>query len=142
MPVKTPSGSSICSDVVAVSSAIDEAHDDLRADAMVPDSGRVWWLAQLRARREAAEAAGRPITAAQVIAFACLTAVVGAWFGATSTWFQTTLGRIESLVVGIDGKALLHLATAHLAEHGLLALAMGVVLLVVPTAVYFALGKD
>jgi hypothetical protein len=132
----------ICTDVVTVAGAIDEAHGDLRAGAMVPDSGRVWWLAQLRARREAAEAAGRPITAAQVIAFACLTAVLGAWFGATSTWFQSTLGRVESLVAGIDGKSLLHAATAHLGEHGLLALAMGVVLLVVPTAVYFALGKD
>ena len=61
---------------------------------------------------------------------------------ATSAWFQSTLTRIATLTAGIDRKALLHLATAHLAEHGLLLLGMGVVLLVVPTAVYFALGRD
>jgi hypothetical protein len=75
----------ICSDVVAIASAVDDAREEMRAGAVVPDSGRVWWLAQLRARREAAEAAGRPITAVQVIAFACAVGLLGACFGATSS---------------------------------------------------------
>ena len=41
------------------------------AAAVLPDSGRVWWKAQMRARREAVEAVGRPITAIQVVAFTC-----------------------------------------------------------------------
>ena len=78
----------ICSDVVAIAGAVDQDREEMRADAMVPDSGRVWWLAQMRARREAAEAAARPITAAQVVALACAVGLIGACFGATSTWFQ------------------------------------------------------
>jgi hypothetical protein len=132
----------ICSDVVAIARAIDDAREDLRVSASVPDSGRVWWLAQLRARRDAAEAAGSPITAAQAIAFACAVGLLGACFGATSTWFQSTLGRIASSVAGFDVKAFLLSTTAVLAEHGALVLAMAVVLLLVPTAVYLALGRD
>jgi hypothetical protein len=132
----------ICSDVAAIAGAVDDAREELRASAIVPDSGRVWWLAQLRARREAAEAAGRPITAAQVIAFACAVGLLGACFGATSLWFQSALRWIRSSLAGVDVKALLLSAIGLLVEHGALALAMAVVLLLVPTAVYIALGRD
>ena len=132
----------ICSDVAAIAGAVDNAREDLRAGAIVPDSGRVWWLAQLRARREAAEAAGRPITAAQVIAFACAVGLLGACFGATSLWFQSGLRWIRSSLAGVDVKALLLSAIGLVVGHGALALAMAVVFLLVPTAVYIALGRD
>jgi hypothetical protein len=136
----------ICSDVVAVACAVDGAREELRAGAMVPDSGRVWWLAQVRARREAAEAAGRPITAAQAIAFACAVGLVGACFGATSAWFQSALRWIGSSMAGFDVKAFLHsaitLVAGLLEKHGALVLAAGAVLFLVPTAVYLALGRD
>ena len=126
----------ICSDVVAIASALDDAREEMRASAVVPDSGRVWWLAQLRARREAAEAAGRPITAVQVIAFACAVGLLGACFGATSTWFQAALGRMASSVAALPS------AAALVAGHGTLVLGVAAVLFVVPTAVYLAMGKD
>lgn len=132
----------ICSDVVAVARAVDDTREEMRARAVVPDSGRVWWLAQLRARREAAEAAGRPITAAQVIAFACAAGLLGACFGATSTWFQSALGRMASRVTAFDVRAFLPSAISLLAQHGALLLATAAVLLLVPTAVYLALGRD
>ena len=136
----------ICSDVAAITSAIDQAREDLRASASVPDSGRVWWLAQMRARREAAEAAGRPITAAQVIAVACAVGLLGACFGATSTWFQSALrsalNLMTSSLASFDARALLLSAATLVAQHGALALAMALVLFLVPTAVYLALGKD
>jgi len=132
----------ICSDVVAIAGVVDYAREEMRARAVVPDSGRVWWLAQVRARREAAEAAGRPITAAQVIAFACAVGLLGACFGATSAWFQSALRWIGSSVSGFDAKALLPSATALLAEHGALVLATAAVLFLIPTAVYLALGRD
>ena len=106
----------VCSDVALIASAIDGA----REEAMVPEAGRIWWKSQLRARREAAAAAGRPITATQVMAFACAVGLIGACFGATSTWF------VANVVV----------------EHGALAGAMALMLLVVPAVVYFALGRD
>jgi hypothetical protein len=132
----------ICSDVVAIAGAIDDAREEMRSVAVVPDSGRVWWLAQLRARREGAEAAGRPITAAQVIAFACSVGVLGACFGATSTRFQSALGWMASSVAGFDVRAFLPSAISLVAQHGALVLAMAAVLFLVPTAVYLALGRD
>ncbi len=128
----------ICSDVAAVAGAIDSARDEMRTSIVVPDSGRVWWLAQLRARREAAKAAGRPITAAQVLAFGCAIALLGACFGATSTWFQSALKGVAASVARIDVKALLAL----LVEHSALAAGMVAVLLLVPAAVYLAVGRD
>jgi hypothetical protein len=128
----------ICSDVAAVAGAIDRTRDEMREGIVVPDSGRVWWLAQLRARREAAKAAGQPITAAQVIAFGCAVALLGACFGATSTWFQAALKSLVASVGSIDLKAL----AAMLAGHGALAAAMIAILLVVPAAVYLAVGRD
>lgn len=132
----------ICSDVVAIAGAMDGAREEMRARAVVPDSGRVWWLAQLRARREAAEAAGRPITAAQVIAFACAVGLLGACFGATSTWFQSGLGRIASSLAGSKIQVLLPSATALIAGHGALALAIAAVLVLVPAAFYLAMLRD
>jgi hypothetical protein len=135
-------GCAICSDVIAIASAVDDAREELRERALVPDSGRVWWLAQVRARREAAEAAGRPITAAQIIAFACAVGLLGACFGATSTRFQSALGWIASSLAAIDAKAVLLSAMGLLVQHGALILAMALVFFLVSTAVYLALGRD
>src|ERR1700730_18187570 len=108
----------ICSDVVVISAAIDGAREEMYPSTVVPDSGRVWWLAQLRARREAAQTAGRPITAAQVIAFAYAVGLLGACFGATSAWLQSALAWIASSVAGFDVKVFRPAATALVAEHG------------------------
>jgi hypothetical protein len=136
----------ICSDVVAIAYAIDEARAETRACVVVPDSGRVWRLAQMRARREAAVAAGRPITAAQVIAFTCAVGLLGACFGSTSTWFQSTLGKIASAVAGMNLREMLPSATSPatslVMEHGALAIGTAAVLLLVPAAVYLATLRD
>jgi len=132
----------ICSDVVAIARAIDDAREEMRAHAVVPDSGRVWWLAQRRAHREAVQAVGRPITAAQVIAFACALSLLGACFGATSKWFQTSLARITSTVAEFRVQSLLLSATSLIAEHGALVLAMAALLFLVPAAVYLAMSRD
>src|SRR5271155_3995983 len=117
----------ICAETALVARAIDNARDDMRAAAVVPDPGRVWWLAQLRARREAIAAAGRPITAVQLIAFACATGLLGACFGATSAWFKSALRWIAS-----------NSLSALLADHSVLIAAMAGVLLV-PVAAYWVI---
>jgi len=132
----------ICSDVAAIAGVIDGDRDELRSRAVVPDSGRVWWLAQMRARREAAAAAARPITAAQMIAFACAMALLGACFGATSAWFQSSLTRITVGLSRMKTQAVLPAAMAILAGHGLLLLAMAGALLLIPAAVYFAVLRE
>lgn len=131
----------ICRDVAAVAGAIDKAREEMRASAAVPDSGGVWWRARLRARREAAKAAGRPITAAQVIALACAAGLLGACFGATSSLFQSALRWIASSVGALDWKAFVSFAAALLAGHGALAAGIAAVLLLAPAAAYL-MGRD
>jgi hypothetical protein len=132
----------ICSDVAAIAGAIEDARAEMSAHVVLPDSGHVWWAAQLRARHEAAEAANRPMTAAQAMAFVGAVGLLGVCFRAAYPWLQSALGRITSSVAGLDTSAWLAPATRLLAEHGALALAMAAVLLLVPAAAYLAMGRD
>ena len=130
----------ICRDVALVAAAIDGAREEDRAHAAVPDAGRVWWVAKLRARREAVRAAGRPITAVQVAALACAMGIVGACFGATSAWFQSALRKL-----GAAAEArlpLLDSAASAIAAHGVLALALVTLLLLLPAALCLAVWRD
>ena len=136
----------ICSDLAMVSGAIECAREESAAYARIPDtlpdSGRVWWKAQMRARREAVETAGRPITAIQVAAFACAMVLMGACIGATSSWFQSGLKWAQSQAAGFDMATFLPYAAGLIQSHGLLAAAMIAMILVVPVAVYLAVGRD
>jgi hypothetical protein len=125
----------ICADVAAVAGAVLNARRDLRAAAVVPDAGRVWWQAQLRARREAAVTAGRPITAAQLIAFGCAVGLLGACFGATSEWFQAGLKWVAT-------RELIPSVTALLTEHFVIALTVTAAFLLIPAALYLAVRRD
>jgi predicted anti-sigma-YlaC factor YlaD len=116
----------ICSDVAAIAGAIEETREAMNARAVIPNSGRVWWLAQLRARREAAKAANRPMTAVQVVAFVCAVCLLAGCVRIASTWLSPVFARIASGML----------------EHAVLALAMAAVLFLVPAGVYLALGRD
>jgi hypothetical protein len=125
----------ICSDVAAVAGVIDESRDEIRSMATVPDSGRVWWLAQMRARREAAKTAARPITATWLIAGACAVGLLGACFGATSEWFQETLKWAGTNFAGFN-------LTGLLAEHSAIAVGIAAVLFLVPAAAWLAMRRE
>ena len=116
----------ICSDVATIAGAIEDARAETMAQAVVPSSGRVWWLAQLRARREAAEAANRPMIAVQVVAFICAICLLGWCLRAASTCLSPVFARIASGLV----------------DHAVLALAMAAVFFLVPAGVYLALGRE
>jgi hypothetical protein len=135
-------GCAICSDVVVIAGSIEEAREEIWARAVVPDSGHVWRLAQLRVRHEAAKAAGRPITAAQVIAFACAAGLLSACYGTSWTWFHSALGRVTTAVADLQLQQLLPSATTLITEHGALVLAVGAMLITIPAAVYLAILKD
>jgi hypothetical protein len=132
----------ICSDVAVIAGSIDSAREEMSAAAVVPDAGRVWRHAQVRAVREAARAAGRPITAAQVLAFACAAGLLGACFGATSSWFQAALKRVGSAVAEVDLHPLLPSAAALFESHGALLLIAAAVVFLVPAAVYLTFLRD
>jgi hypothetical protein len=129
----------ICSDVAMVAGAIECAREESAEYAAVPDvlpdSGRVWWKAQMRARREAIATVSRPITAVQVTAFAVTLVVLGACIGATSSWFQAGLKWSWGQISTVNFAALI-------AGHGWLFAAMVAMVFVVPVAVYLAVGKD
>jgi hypothetical protein len=133
---------SICADVAAVAGAFDGSLEAMRACAELPDASRVWWGAQLRARREAVAAAGRPITAVQLVAFACAVGLLGACIGATSTWFQLALKRVASNAASFDVAAFLTATTTLFVEHGALVLGLIAIVFLVPTVVFVALGRD
>jgi hypothetical protein len=124
------SACALCSEAAQVACSIGNAREEMRISTIVPDGGRVWWLAQIRARREAIAAAGRPITLVQMIAFACATGLLGACFGATSGWFQSALRRIASSSLA-----------PLLAEHSAWAIGMAAAFLAASAAACFAIAK-
>jgi hypothetical protein len=132
----------ICADVVAVAGAVLSDRRNLRSTAAIPDAGRIWWQAQLRARREAAVTAGRPITAAQLIAFGCAVGLLGACFGATSEWFQAGLKWVAARIAALHPGELIPPITALLTEHFAIALTITAAFLLIPAALYLAVGRD
>lgn len=105
-----------CREVAVAASAVDE----LRAATVsveLPDAGRVWWLAQLRARREAAASARRPIAAVQSIAFVAAVCVIG------------------TVLISADVETLI-------ATHALMVAGMAAMLLLVPAAVLLAVRRE
>ena len=93
----------VCRELGLAAAAVGEEREADATMPVLPSPGIVWWRAQLRARQEAARQVVRPITAAQMVAFAAMVGVAGAVFGATTQWFQRGLqsvGRVLSAGLG------------------------------------------
>jgi hypothetical protein len=116
----------VCRDVAAIAGAIEDTREEMLAHAVIPGSGRVWWIATLRARREAAAAANRPILVIQSVAFICALCLLGWYLRAAANWLSPVFERVAS----------------GLMEHSVLAVALGAAVLLVPAGVYFALGRE
>lgn len=128
-----------CQEVVVLAEALAGDRRHLMAAAPIPEPGQVWWRSQLRARREAQAAANLPITAAQIIGFGGVVALLGACFGATSTWFQALL---KSTVASLSTLTFSKFLAAATAPQLVLLGAVAALLLLVPTALYFAFARD
>ena len=87
----------VCSEVVLVAGLLQEANSSLLAEMNLPDAGLVWWKAQLRARREAAELAARPIAIAERFALASSLAALLAFVVWKWADVHTWLGRLAHL---------------------------------------------
>jgi hypothetical protein len=132
----------ICSDVAAIAGVFDLARQETHTSAALPDASRVWWSAQLRARREAATAAIRPIAATQIIACAWAIGLLGACAGIGFAWFHATGSWIATSFNAFDANAFVLSVIALLVEHGGLVLYSAALAFVLPAAAYFALGRD
>ncbi len=67
-----------CADLVAVVTPLLDEHARAIGDASVPASATMWWRLRLRARREAADAAQRPIALLQGLALAAAVGLLAA----------------------------------------------------------------
>jgi hypothetical protein len=61
-------GCAVCAEVVLVAGALRQEAAVARGEVRLPEGGAVWWKAQLRARREAAERATLPIKIVEKVA--------------------------------------------------------------------------
>ncbi|CAN5681045.1 hypothetical protein BH18ACI5_BH18ACI5_02200 [soil metagenome] len=122
-----------CNELVSLSLALLDDQRALMREAPVPSSAIVWWRAQMRSRREAAEQVAQPITVIQGLAGACaaglLVAAAGYYIPALRRaveWVttivatatapgSTSLVALEPLAVGIEAAIFLALIVAPLA---------------------------
>ena len=100
---------SVCRDVALVAGALGGDQRDPSTDLPVASAGRIWWMAQLRARRTAADRALRPISVMELVAIAVMVPVAA---GALSSAFPVVAAwlaelRVVSVVAEIGGYATL-----------------------------------
>ena len=80
-----------CAEIAAIAQAFADDRNALVREAQVPSSAIVWWRAQMRSRREAAEVAAQPITWVQGVALACAAGLLVAAVGFFSPTFMKAL---------------------------------------------------
>ena len=99
----------VCRDVALVAAALGRDRRELSVEPPLAVAGRVWWMAQLRARRTAAERALRPISVMELLAIAAMVPVAaGALASALptiSSWLVEL--HVVSAVAGIGSYATL-----------------------------------
>ena len=100
---------SVCRDVALVAGALggDQRHPP--TDLPVASAGRIWWMAQLRARRTAADRALRPISMMELVAIAVMVPVAA---GALASALPVVVAwlaklRVVSVLAEIGGYATL-----------------------------------
>jgi len=133
----------ICSDAVAIASAIvsAEAADDEAGP--VPGAGAVWLRMQMRARADAARAAHRTMTVTQVVAVGAAAAAGGAVFGATSAWFRAWIEHMWRAVAGATASMSVPVSiTTLVGEHLLLATVVAALVVATPVALLLAERMD
>jgi hypothetical protein len=122
----------ICTDVLAVASAIQFDHDAAWKEASVPSSGQMWWRVEMRAKQDAIREASRPVAVAQGVAVLFALALAGA-----AGWRAWPLVRE-------------YLSSASLAQLPAVAsplaiplvVALGALLVVTPLALYVVLSDE
>ena len=130
-----------CTDLLAVAAPLLDEHDALVGEAQVPSSAIVWWRAQMRSKRDAAETAAQPITVVQGIMFACVAGLLATALGIFVPTFRNAFGWI---VEAAGSWSALPLPVDPLASPMTLAAiaAIGLCAIVLPVALYFTLHED
>ncbi len=128
----------VCREFADVATALQAAAAESRLAAAPPSSAIVWWRAQMRARREAARAADRPITIAQALA-------ISAGLGITLALLSVVVPWLRPFVAGAVRSAQGFIAVPGLSltqQWGpILAGALLMTLILAPVAVYLVFEK-
>lgn len=83
----------VCREVAAVATVVREWADEPQP-IKVPDAAVVWYLAQVRAKEDAARRASRPVLAAQLIALATVILAV-VTMGPSAGWYLSLLPDVS-----------------------------------------------
>ena len=132
-----------CTELLSVAGALLDDRQALMQEATVPSSAIVWWRAQMRSRREAAERAVQPISFVQGIALACAAGLLATALGIfvptfrrSLSWITQTLGSLSDVSLPVVADTLASpIVLAGIAALGLCAL-------VLPVALYFTFHED
>jgi hypothetical protein len=124
-----------CRDLVAVLTPLSEAWAETRSEAHPPGSGMVWWRAQMRARREAARSAARPVAVAQIVGGLVAIAFVAGVLLVVAPWAVQSWTSSQQLIAG-NMAGIHELAGGWLFGGGIAAIA------ITSLAVYLALAED
>jgi hypothetical protein len=119
----------ICSDVLAIATAMREDDAAVALDTHIPSAGLVWWRAELRLRREALRTAESPLRLVHALAGAATIGVLAALLSLFSPLVQEFLTNVIGLMP--DSPAAL------LQQHLPLALMLGAFVVLAPVALYF-----
>jgi hypothetical protein len=132
-----------CSELVDLASALLEDHRALAAEAQLPSSAIVWWRAQMRSRREAAQVVTQPITFVQGLIVACaagLTVAAAGFFIPTFRrafqWFGSAADSLPRPTLTLPPDAL---ASPIILAAGAALLFFAIVL---PVALYFTFQEE
>jgi hypothetical protein len=118
--------------VIVVAGAIRYDYESGRADVLVPSAGLVWWRAQLRARQQIAETAGRPITYVHAAAGALAAVLLFMLGGLLWPSLRASITWIDRVSLAVDmGRFWLPVAVA-----------LGAWLVLAPVVLLFALSDD
>src|SRR3954462_5489147 len=131
----------VCADLANVAAALLD-DDAAGIDARIPPAGVVWWRAQLRAREDAARAAGRPVAFIQGVAasvavwliVSLVRALPADYFSSSRTWICSAHPSVTATMADIGR------ATAAVPLVVLVLLAVWLVL--APVAIYFAAADE
>jgi hypothetical protein len=136
-------GCGSCSELITVVAPLLEEQASLVQEGAVPSSAIVWWRAQMRSRREATEAAGRPISFVQGIALACAAGLLATALGLFVPTFRRAFGWMSDAVGSWPGLSLSAAAETLASPIVLAAIAaLGLCAIVAPIALYFTFRED
>ena len=132
-----------CTEVVSLVGALLDDRRALMEEATVPSSAIVWWRAQMRSRREAAERAVQPISFVQGIALACAAGLLATALGIFVPTFRRSLAWMAHALTSFSGVSV-PVVVDPLGSPIVLAgiAALGLCALVLPVALYFTLRED